>query len=269
MRANDGGPSTSNAQCSLLLVSYRALLLELFSHFCGSATSKMLSLSGWLAFADAFDVCPGYLSAERLEEVYEDALKGGGRRPTGGAASGKLPASTMLSFDAFLEALCLLSKAVSDKQWKVEYSAEKAARYRYTYKDAEKGRVAPGADEMLEGVLLALGLDEPSAMRERAGMPAAPAVLNKLGASANEAAPMLRMQQPNQPPHSSSRAQSLWRRNYKCSASRSRRATTTRRTRRRRAMRPHHGKRSPSATSPRQAALSARTAPIRLAPLEA
>ena len=119
MRANDGGPSTSNAQCSLLLVGYRALLLELFSHFCGSATSKMLSLSGWLAFADAFDVCPGYLSAERLEEVYEDALKGGGRRPTGGAASGKLPASTMLSFDAFLEALCLLSKAVSDKQWKV------------------------------------------------------------------------------------------------------------------------------------------------------
>jgi hypothetical protein len=187
MRANDGGPSTSNAQCSLLLVSYRALLLELFSHFCGSATSKMLSLSGWLAFADAFDVCPGYLSAERLEEVYEDALKGGGRRPTGGAASGKLPASTMLSFDAFLEALCLLSKAVSDKQWKVEYSAEKAARYRYTYKDAEKGRVAPGADEMLEGVLLALGLDEPSVMRERAGMPAAPAVLRAAWAAGTAA----------------------------------------------------------------------------------
>ena len=56
----------------------------------------------------------------------------------------------------------------------VEYSAEKAGRYRYKYADAEKSRVELGPEQRLEDLFGALELNDPRAYRRRAGMPPPP-----------------------------------------------------------------------------------------------
>ncbi len=162
--AAGGRPS---AACSMVLSEYRSDLTLLFNHFCGSNAS--LSHAGLVAFCEAFDICPGYLSAEKLEEVFADSVRAVGRSSKlGGRITGTL------SFADFQDCLALLAKAFTDKQWKVEYSAEKAARYRYTLKDAEKSRVEPGPEERLEGLLVALEIHNAAAYRKRAGLPPPP-----------------------------------------------------------------------------------------------
>jgi hypothetical protein len=163
----------SSVAAPMTLAEHRADLTALFAFFSGGGTS--LQLSGWLAFAAAFDVSPGYLAAERVEEAFDEALPHA--RP--GAA---------LSFADFQEALCHLAKAVADKQWKVEYAAEKAARYRYKLKDAEKSRVVPGPEERLESLFGALELDKPHLYRKRAGMPPPPSPAQAAAAAAQAAA---------------------------------------------------------------------------------
>lgn len=109
-QASQQRPSSSAA---MVLSEYRAHLLELFTHFCGSSSN--LALGGWMAFADAFDICPGYLPPDRLEECFDEAAK---------FRAGSSPSATVaLSFTEFQDALCLLAKAVSDKQWKVRTRA--------------------------------------------------------------------------------------------------------------------------------------------------
>jgi hypothetical protein len=164
MQMEDEGPPS--AAVAYLLGQFRRELLELFSHYCGAATS--LSLQGWLSFAEAFDVCPGYLAADKMEEVYEAATKCAGRTTQRHAAT--RAAAATLSFSQFQDGLCLLASAIEERRWQVEYSAEKAARYRYKLKDAEKGRVEPGPEERMEGLLLALEINEPAAYRARAGI---------------------------------------------------------------------------------------------------
>ena len=152
------------------LEAHRRELLELFTCFCG--TCSTLTLAGWLAFADAFDICPGYLSVDRLEEVHEAAAGHTGKGQSQRSAS--RPHGNGLTFSGYQEALCLLAAAMEEKRWKVEYGAEKAARYRYKLKDAEKGRVKPGSDEQIEGLLIALDVHDITRMRKRAGIPQGP-----------------------------------------------------------------------------------------------
>ena len=63
-----------SASATILLSAYRTHLLEIFTHFCGASSN--LTHGGWMAFADAFDICPGYLSSDRLEEAFDEAAKG-------------------------------------------------------------------------------------------------------------------------------------------------------------------------------------------------
>ena len=159
--AEASGPPSASA--ALVLAQYRTHLLELYSHFCGASSS--LPLAGFCAFAESFDLSPGYLSADKVEEAFDESARGRNSSP---AAAGAL------SFNEFQDALCLLAAAVADKQWKIEYSAEKSARYRYKLKDAEKSRVEPGPEERLEGLLVALELNDARKYRKRAGMPPPP-----------------------------------------------------------------------------------------------
>ena len=152
--ASSGAPSASAA---LVLAQYRTNLLELYSHFCGAASS--LPLAGLAAFAESFDLSPGYLSADKVEEALEEAA--GSRASSPGTAGA-------LSFSQFQDVLCLLAQAVADKQWKVEYSAEKLARYQYKRKDAEKSRAEPALDEQIEHLFVALELHSPLVRRHPA-----------------------------------------------------------------------------------------------------
>ena len=110
-----GSTEPHSHSASIVLSEFRPHLLEMFTHFCGS--SAHLTLSGWMAFADAFDICPGYLSADKLEECFDEAAKG--RAVTAQPSS----SGGALSFTEFQDALCLLAKAVSEKQWKVRASS--------------------------------------------------------------------------------------------------------------------------------------------------
>ena len=196
MSSYDPGQSSSSTLTGLLMAQppVRTALTALFNHYsvagAGSGSSAALTLNGWLAFLEAFDVCPGYLSMERVEEVFEEAARSVGRTPRGRAAA--RAASSALAFSEFQEAVCHLASAFVEKQWKVEYSAEKAARYRYKLKDAEKGRVEPGPEESLEALLTALDLGDPAEYRKRAGMPPSspprPAAVSSAVAATGEAA---------------------------------------------------------------------------------
>ena len=165
----------ASVEASLVLSPHRVALLELYSHFSSPATT--LPLAGWLAFTEAFDIAPGYLSVDRVEEAFEEAGRASGSgSPSSAVARGPSNGRTVhLSFSEFCDALCLLGKAIADKQWKVEFAAEKAARYRYKLKDATKSRVEPGPEERLEGLLGALDLHDARSWRRRAGLPPSPA----------------------------------------------------------------------------------------------
>ena len=77
---------------------FRDDLLEAFTAYCGS--ERALPLSGFLSFADSFDIS-AYLSPERVAEIFEQA--------TGKKSS--------VSFEEFKECICLCALAVSAKQW--------------------------------------------------------------------------------------------------------------------------------------------------------
>ena len=83
---------------------YRATLLEAYTAYCAHEPS--LPLSGFLTFADSFDIS-SYLSAERVADIFEQVISTPARR--GGKGS--------ISFEEFKEAICLCALAVSDKQW--------------------------------------------------------------------------------------------------------------------------------------------------------
>ena len=89
MQAGAGPSQASSTLASFVLNQYRSALLALYSHYAGTtgAGSSALSLSGWLAFLEAFDVCPGYLSTDKVEEVFEDAGRSVGRTPRRAATS--------------------------------------------------------------------------------------------------------------------------------------------------------------------------------------
>ena len=153
-----------HAVAAPVLTEVRAALNELHTHFCISSSS--LSLDGFLAFAAAFDLCPGYLSTDCLEGIFDKALAP--TRPSSAHTSGRIRSG--LTRDDFDEALCLIALAISEKQWRVEYAAEKRARYQYQYKDAEKSRAEVRVDEQVEHLVFALELDRPTAYRKRAGI---------------------------------------------------------------------------------------------------
>ena len=138
---------------------YRATLLEAYTAYCAHEPS--LPLSGFLTFADSFDIS-SYLSAERVADIFEQVISTPARR--GGKGS--------ISFEEFKEAICLCALAVSDKQWQarpppplphppaapigvltivqlpqVEYSAEKRVRFQYRRADADKSHVAPQLEQ--------------------------------------------------------------------------------------------------------------------------
>ena len=151
----------------VVLGEYRSEIDEIYTHFAGSSSSA-LQIEGFLAFGAAFDLAPGYLSIECLEDVFEKAVTAAAASErvssahcTGRARVGMAPAD-------FDEALCLLALAVSEKQWKVEYSAEKLARYQYKRKDAEKSRAEPALDEQIEHLFVALELHSPLVRRHLA-----------------------------------------------------------------------------------------------------
>lgn len=188
-------PEQPNAADNLLVVSapftlmeHRPRLLELFNHFCAANTaSSGLPISGWLTFLDVFDICPWYISTERCEDAFNAGSK---------AASG----SAALAFGDFQEALCHLAKAMTEKQWKVEYAAEKAGRYRYKHKDADKSRVVPGPEERLEALLIgALELHDPAAFRRRVGIPPAIPAPTRAAASATSAFGVFAADEPGLP----------------------------------------------------------------------
>ncbi|KAL1498539.1 hypothetical protein AB1Y20_013860 [Prymnesium parvum] len=151
-----------------ILDDYKPELDEIYTHYAGSP-SAALPRDRFLAFGAAFDIAPGYLSVDVLEDVYEKALAAASSshaHTTGRSHAGMAPAD-------FDEALCLLSLAIGEKQWRVEYAADKRARYQYTQRDAEKTRAPPAVEEQLEHLLLALELHEPALYRKRAGISAA------------------------------------------------------------------------------------------------
>ena len=83
---------------------YRGELLEAYTAYCAHEPS--LPLSGFLTFADSFDIS-SYLSAERVADIFEQVISTPARR--GGKGS--------ISFEEFKEAICLCALAVSAKQW--------------------------------------------------------------------------------------------------------------------------------------------------------
>lgn len=151
-----------------VLSEFRSALDELFAHFCRSHPT--LSREGFLAFAAAFDLSPGYLSADCLEEVFEKALTPG-HEPSSAHTVGR--SRIGMAPTDFDESMCLLALAISEKQWKVEYAAEKRARYQYQYKDAEKSRAEQNVDVQVEHLIFALELDRPVTYRQRAGIKSA------------------------------------------------------------------------------------------------
>jgi len=177
----EGGGGRPSAAVVVVLGGHRKELLELFTHY---SVGTSLTLSGWLAFAEAFDIFPGYLSAEKIEEVFEEAGRSSVTGQSPSAAAAVRGSASVLSFAGFQDCLCLLAKAIAEKQWLVEYSAEKQARYRYKLKDAEKGRVEAGPEERLESLLLGLELNDPSAWRKRAGLSPVPAQQSPASAAA-------------------------------------------------------------------------------------
>ena len=92
---------------------YRATLLEAYTAYCAHEPS--LPLSGFLTFADSFDIS-SYLSAERVADIFEQVISTPARR--GGKGS--------ISFEEFKEAICLCALAVSDKQWQARPPAPAA-----------------------------------------------------------------------------------------------------------------------------------------------
>ena len=56
------------------LARFRQATHTLFDHFVSGGTRDGLGLAGWMAFLDAFDVCPGYLTTERCEGCFDEAL---------------------------------------------------------------------------------------------------------------------------------------------------------------------------------------------------
>ena len=83
---------------------HRGELLEAYTAYCAHEPS--LPLSGFLTFADSFDIS-SYLSAERVADIFEQVISTPARR--GGKGS--------ISFEEFKEAICLCALAVSAKQW--------------------------------------------------------------------------------------------------------------------------------------------------------
>ena len=148
--------SNSSFDNPITLAQSRSHLLELYSHFCGGA--KGLALAGWLSFARAFDISPGFLSAERCEEAFNESL------PKSRTALADEVAT--LCFADFQGAMRHVATAVSEKQWKVEFAAEKAGRYRYKLKEAEKSHIPPDAEECLEALLSALQQKGPIAKKQ-------------------------------------------------------------------------------------------------------
>lgn len=140
---------------------FRDELLEAFTAWCGHEAA--LPLSGFLSFADSFDIS-AYLSAERVAEIFEQALGSAPRRNKGS-----------ISFEEFKEAVCLCALAVSAKQWQVEYTAEKRARYHYKRADAEKSHVAPSLEQAVEQLLEAVDFGNPTRFAKRLPPRPAPA----------------------------------------------------------------------------------------------
>jgi len=160
---------------------FRDDLLEAFTAYCGS--ERALPLSGFLSFADSFDIS-AYLSPERVAEIFETAT-GQGKKSS-------------VSFEEFKECICLCALAVSAKQWQarrasapllaasrrvtrshrarrlrqVEYAAEKRARYQYKRTDAEKSHSAPSLAAAVEQLLEALDFGNPIRFSKR--LPARP-----------------------------------------------------------------------------------------------
>jgi len=93
---------------SPVLASYAAALRWIFAHYSGGAATP-LPRAGWVSFCEALGLA-GYLSLERLEEVFEEAMEGDqvGRRR-----------GTCISFDEFFAALELSAAAVTEKVWAV------------------------------------------------------------------------------------------------------------------------------------------------------
>ena len=113
------------------LAEEREELRAVYHFFCGAGQREMC-LSGFLRFCDAFSLSPGYLGPDKVEEIFENCA---------GAAGPPRPRTRALcGLGAFEEALCLAALAVAEKQWLVEYSAEKRARFQYRLADAEKSR---------------------------------------------------------------------------------------------------------------------------------
>ena len=69
----ESSSAMSSVAAPMTLAENRPHLLALFTHFCGAAAG--MSLTGWLSLNDAFDISPCYLSIERCEEAFDDALK--------------------------------------------------------------------------------------------------------------------------------------------------------------------------------------------------
>ena len=102
--ANRGGGLMLAATVHSLRNKHRGELLEAYTAYCAHEPS--LPLSGFLTFADSFDIS-SYLSAERVADIFEQVISTPARR--GGKGS--------ISFEEFKEAICLCALAVSAKQW--------------------------------------------------------------------------------------------------------------------------------------------------------
>ena len=141
------------------LAEERDELRAVYHFFCGAGQREMC-LSGFLRFCDAFSLSPGYLGPDKVEEIFENCA---------GAAGPPRPRTRALcGLGAFEEALCLAALAVAEKQWLVEYSAEKRARFQYRLADAEKSRPERGLPDSLGELLQAMQLDQPRRWRARA-----------------------------------------------------------------------------------------------------
>lgn len=88
---------------------FRGELLEAYTAYCDNEPS--LPLSGFLSFADSFDIS-SYLSAERVADIFEQVM---------GSTAGR-KAKGSISFEEFKEAICLCALAVSAKQWQARSS---------------------------------------------------------------------------------------------------------------------------------------------------
>lgn len=141
-------------QVGPLLQDHAHAMHLIFAHF---STGGKMDVEAWLRFVDLFCIHPGILGRETVDKVFFQAS--GGIR--------------LLAPMQFVHALVGLALSCYEKQWIVEFSVEKRARFQYKYKDAAKSRSEVHVCEMVDELLLAMNVDKPALLAARLGTPPA------------------------------------------------------------------------------------------------